>query len=322
MSRLDIYYGRITVIERRPGQETMLPAIDPIWDAVLSASSIDRYGHQWMLANLATDDRTGVITGRFGYPGTEDLVREAVEEGNFVAKTINVPSAVSSQFVLDYHSGAIAFERVKDKISPSGFIKHLVALLNSTGLGPFQGALVHVASDYKEFLRVINKVTAVSFEVRPTNPRDRPIFKPLDVGMKSANALIERVHIENKADGLTIEAPASREEETANPAVMGIEMVEEGYGKGYTIDGERDGHPLRYSSNGGGLLRDAIEDGPEEADSRLSVIADFFTRRIALVLNRDSAPLGDDEPDLDADDALEMRDVLEEDGDDQWDEGR
>jgi hypothetical protein len=119
----------------------------------------------------------------------------------------------------------------------------------------------------------------VSFDVRPTNPRDRNIFKPLDIGMKASNASRQRTVLEND-EGLVLPPPASRDETTDNPAIMGIEMVEEGYGNGFKIDAERDGRDYRFDSEqGGGLLRDEVEGAPDDPERRMAALVDHLENK-------------------------------------------
>lgn len=281
MSRLSIYYGRIRYIEPRPGQESFLPPGEPIREAVetAAATSVQRYRHEWVLGNLAFEDDPPIITGRLGYPAQESVTREDLDPTThaFVEAEYELPNALSSLFVLNYQTGAIASEG--DKIGPTGFVNHLVALLNSAGRRTFRGELIRVADDYREFIRVVDKVTRVSFEVRPTNPRDRVIFRPLDAGMKAAGARRQRVLIENEDEGLRVVPPDTRDESTDNPALMGIEMNEEGYGEGYRIDAERDGRPLRFESKGGGLLKDVLEDASDEPEPRTQALVEGLSER-------------------------------------------
>jgi hypothetical protein len=210
MSRLSIYYGRIRYVEPLPGQESFLPLGDPIREAVEGATSVERYRHEWILGNLTYTDDPPVVTGRLGYPAQERLTRQDLDSATqaFVEREYELPDAVSSPFVLNYRTGVIAFEG--DKIGATGFVNHLVALLNSAGRGTFTGELIRIAEDYREFIRVVDKVTRVSFDVSPTNPRDREIFRPLDAGMKAANAERQRVRIENEREGLRLVPPDTR----------------------------------------------------------------------------------------------------------------
>lgn len=291
MSRLSIYYGRVRYVDVHPGQGTLMPREYPLRDAVAEARSVERYRHLWVLGNLAFDDGAHLVTGRLGYPATEERMQQdyVPETQSFVEKHFALPDAASSAFVLDYESGYFAFE-VGNKIRPTGFVNHFVALLNSSGVGAFKGELVRLAETYRHFLEVVDKVTRVAFEVRPTNPRDRLIFRPLDEGMKAANASRERVTIEND-DGLIVDPPPTRDEESPNPAVQGIEMVEEGYGDRYRIDAERDGQPVRYDSRSGGLLRDVIEDAPDDQASRVQTLTESLERRAeSLQPGKETAP--------------------------------
>lgn len=303
MSRLAIYYGRILYIEPHPGQETFMPR-EPIREAVEAATSTARYGHEWVLGNLEVDEASGLITGRLGYPDTDRRTHQDYdpEQHRFVEQLYELPDAVSSPFVLDYRSGAMAFE-ADNQIRPTGFVNHFVALLNEARKGEFKGELVRLAEDYRDFIRKVDKITAVSFEVRPTNPRDRLIFRPLDEGMKVANAERQRVLIENNEDGLVVNPPATRDEMTANPAVQGIEMVEEGYGEKYRIDAEKDGRPLRYDSRRGGLLRDLLEDASDDPQERTETLRDFLSQR-ADFLQPGQAPAAPLDAETDADDEM------------------
>lgn len=286
MSRLTVYYGRILVEDKNPGQaelSTTFEPVDPIKDCLEGATSIERYRHEWVIGNLKFDADATLATGRLGYPDREQRTQEDydAEHQAFVETEIELPHAVSAAFVLDYRSGSIAFEE-HDRIGPTGFVKHLAALLKQAGGSryEFRGELIRIADNYRDFVRRVDRISQVAFDVFPTNPRDRPIFRPLDEGMKAMNANRERFVAENKEEGLQLRPPESRDETTDNPAIMGIEMTEEGYGKGYRIDAEMDGRPVRYdSTSGGGLLRDVLEDVPESPEIRLDLLMVQLTER-------------------------------------------
>jgi hypothetical protein len=308
MSRLTIYYGRVRLEDgQHPDQTSLVPHPVPILrQAVEEAKTVDRYQHNWVLANLESDESAGCLTGRLGYPARELIVRQDLdaETHDFVDREFELPDASTAAFLLDYNTGALAFAG-DAATSPSGFLKTFVALLDSSGRGSFSGELIQVARDYREFLLKVDKVTKVAFEVRPTNPRDRAIFRPLDVGMKASNADKQRVTLENQREGLQVVPPGSRDDETDNPAVMGIEMNEEGYGNGYRIDGELDGQILRFESRGGGLLKDVVDDAPEAPIDRIQPLREHFGRRLALITNPQSlrrpptdAAEGEDESDV------------------------
>lgn len=273
MSRLTIYYGQIWLV-----QPTLLSEF-PFRDAVENAESVNRYNHDWVLGNLSVDEEKKVMTGKLGYPEIEQQTQEDYDPltHEFTVQTVEVPDAASSAFALNYESGALAFEG-SDRIGAAGFVAHFVALLKTVDDG-FKGRVVKIATEYKEFLAEVDKVTRVSFDVRPTNPRDRNIFKPLDVGMKASNASRQRTVLEND-EGLIVPPPESRDETTDNPAIMGIEMVEEGYGNGFKIDAKREGRDYRFDSeHGGGLLRDVIDNAPEDTERRTNALVDHLEEK-------------------------------------------
>jgi hypothetical protein len=284
MSRLSIFYGRIRFLDPHPGQETLIPRIHPIRDAIEAATSTSRYGHDWVLGNLEVMESADLVVGRLGYPETERGTQQDYDEEHhrFVDVSYELPDAVSLPFVINYVTGAIAFE-ANNKIRPTGFINHLVALLNQSGRGQFKGELVRIAQNYRDFLTTVDKVLRVSFEVHPTNPRDREIFRPLDQGMKAANAARQRTAIENQEEGLILDPPETRDEPSSNPAVQGIEMVEEGYGERYRIDAELEGQPVRYDSRDGGLLRDVVDDAPENPEDRARRLIENLDQRADLL---------------------------------------
>jgi hypothetical protein len=273
MSRLTIYYGQIW-----QEQGTLLSEF-PLRAAVEQAESVNRYNHDWLIGNRSVDEERQLLVGKFGYPETEQRTQEDYDPlaHEFIEQMVEVPDAASASFVLNYATGALAFEGT-DRIGPTGFVNHFVALLKTVDEG-FKGQLVRIATEYREFLAAVDKVTRVSFEVVPTNPRDRNIFKPLDVGMKAANATRERVVLEND-EGLIVPPPESRDETTDNPAIMGIEMNEEGYGNGFRIDAKRQGRDYRFDSEqGGGLLRDVIEDAPEDSGYRAGELVEHLEEK-------------------------------------------
>jgi hypothetical protein len=273
MSRLTIYYG---LVWQEPA--TLLSEF-PIRDAIEGAGSVNRYNHDWLIGNLAVDESRHLVTGKFGYPETERRSHQYYDpvEQAFVDEMVEVPDAASAAFALNYSNGELAFEGT-DRVKPKGFVAHFVALLNTVDSG-FKGRLVRIATEYRDFLKTVDLVTRVSFEVFPTNPRDRNIFRPLENGMKAANAKSERVILEND-EGLVVDPPPSRDDTTDNPAVMGIEMNEEGYGRGYKIDATKQGRQYRFDSKqGGGLLRDVIEDAPDDGGYRTGALVDYLEEK-------------------------------------------
>jgi hypothetical protein len=283
-ARVSIYYGRIRYVEPHPGQETFIES-DPIRDAIAAARPAERYRHMWVIGNLEFNDDAQLVTGRLGYPASEELTQEEWDEEThqFLEKEFTVPDAVSGPFVLNHRKGAMAFE--PGEIGPTGYVNHFAAVLTASGRGIFKGELVRVAQSYRdrEFLSIVDKVTSVRFDVHPTNPRDRRIFRPLDEGMKAANAKRERVLIENQDEGLVLDPPDDRDQETLNPAVQGIEMVDEGYGESYRIDAEREDTELRFESKTGGLLRDVIEGVPEDPAQLMAQLREHLERRRAML---------------------------------------
>lgn len=290
MSRLTIYYGRLSYETGQiPGQTTLVAdEFPPLRTAIKEALHVERYGHEWRFGNLDFDDVAGRVTGVLGYPAQEQVLRQDLDDetGDFVQRAYDLPDAATAPFIVDYNDGAFAFDGDAGT-SVNGFLKTFLALLETAQRGAFSGELIVVATNYRDFLLRVEKVTKVAFEVRPTNPRDRAIFRPLDVGMKAANATRERVTLENREEGLQIEPPPSRDVETDNPAIQGIEMNDEGYGEGYRIDGERDGQTLRFDSNGGGLLKDVVEEAPNAPVDRIESLRDQFGRRLGFIRSPD-----------------------------------
>lgn len=290
MNRLIVYFARISWLPPHAGQEEMF-AREPIRDAVTGARSLERYGHQWVLGNLQVDDERGLVLGRLGYPEMEHRTQQDYDRASqrFVEQEYDLPDAVSGAFALGYRSGEMAFD--PNQIGPTGFVNHFVAMLNAVGDPQFKGELARQAETYREFLKSVDKITRVSFEVRPTNPRDRRIFRPLDEGMRAANATRQKVVVENQDEGLVLEPPDSPDDETTNPAVMGIEMNEDGYGEGYKIDGHKDGQPVRFDSTAGGsLVREVIEGVSDDPDERARVVEEQFVAHEAMGESSESPP--------------------------------
>jgi hypothetical protein len=285
--KLTIRYARIAAkwdsLLVPPGQNPVLLAMATAFE---ERRIVNRYGHDWRLGNFQVEEPPGVAVGRLGYPDVEheeplqfDPVRQVFEAG-----TVEYPASVSAGFALDPVTGTLAFEDTSD-IGPTGFVSHLVALLNVTPYGPFEGALLAHPETYRSFVRRVDKVTRVTFEVVPTNPRDKPIFRDLDRGIKAAGASKERVTLENDDDGLIIDPPETDVESTDNPAVQGLEMVEAGYGTefGYRIDAETPSGPKRYeytpADRGTVAEVDEVEEAPADPESRLRIIVRFLRRR-------------------------------------------
>ncbi len=168
---------------------------------------------------------------------------------------------------------------------PDSSITCVALVLDVTPYGPFEGELLTRQEPYREFLKNERTcVTRVTFEVKPTNPRDKPIFHDLDRGLRAAGAAKEKVTIENE-EGLVIDPPDSDEDTTENPAVQGIEMVEAGYGTefGYKMDAETPDGPERYTytPDEPGVVAevDELEEAPDDPGSRLRILVDYLRQR-------------------------------------------
>ena len=124
--------------------------------------------------------------------------------------------------------------------------------------------------------------------------------------MKASNANRERVAIENKEEGLTVDPPGNYDEPNPNPALQGIAMVEEGFGSTYRIDAEAQGHPVRYDSTTGALLTDVVTARPEDLQELFAMLGSALDRRAEQLQpgHGPAAPLKvDDESDANAKDS-------------------
>lgn len=282
MRKLRVYYATIGYERGNiEGQETIEAQEFPLRDAILTAEPTKHYNHYWLLANREEDPERKMIFGRLGHPDSEHLATLVLnEEGDsFEPDDFEVPSSISAAFAINYENGELAFEF--DEIKPRGFVSHFTAILNRANEGKFSGELARSEETYRQFLDSVDKVTRVQFEVVPTNPRDDPIFHPLDAGMKVAGAKKMRTIIESD-EGLNIDVPDSREEETENYATMGLEMNEAGYGKGYRIDATKNGMPTQFhvdSANSGSLISDVFEMVTGGAHESLELLRAEFIRK-------------------------------------------
>jgi hypothetical protein len=261
------------------------PVVLAMQTAFEERRSVSRYGHDWRIGNFQIDSDTGLATGRLGYPALEheELLQYDAERQVFEPAAVEYPGSVSAGFAFQPDSSTLAFEDTSD-IGPTGFVGHLVALLNVTPYGPFDGSLLTQPETYRSFVRRVSKVTRVTFEAVPTNPRDKPIFRDLDRGLRAAGASKERVTLESE-EGLVIDPPESDEETTDNPAVQGLEMVEAGYGTefGYRIEAQTPSGPKRYEytpeEHGAVAEVDEVEEAPADPESRLRIIVRYLRQR-------------------------------------------
>lgn len=282
MKKLSIYYAHLAfATAQTEGQATLEAQPDPLLDAVTNWKETEHWNHHWVLGDLQTDTHRNLVFGRMGHPAEEKLDRVAYDAttNKFEEKHFNLPGSKSGAFVLNYKTGAMAFEA--DQIKPTGFVNHLCAILNNSAPdGKFTGSLDTTEESYRDFLASVTKVTSVTFEVRPTNPRDRKVFEAMDKGMKAANATRMRTTIENKEEGLIIDPPDTRDKESANLAVQGIEMNEEGYGNGFRMDAEKDGVPRRFhSGDRGSLISEYIDGVSADPNDRLELVMAQFVMR-------------------------------------------
>ncbi len=89
---------------------------------------------------------------------------------------------MSAAFVLDLKTGWMAFEDTDD-IQPNALLGHLVAIMNEvSGIHNFRAFLAQQEESYRQFIKRAQKITSLTFEVRPTNPRDRGFPGGCDAG--------------------------------------------------------------------------------------------------------------------------------------------
>ena len=278
-----IFYGRIALVD---GSLGLTP--QPYLDAIQPGRRVNRYGHDWVVGNLVVDDPEGFVAGRLGYfPEAETEVETDydVDELRFVERQTDRPHSVSAAFVMDYASGILAFEG-HNEIAPSAFVGHLAAVMNDAGLGYFKGFLIREEEDYRSFVERVERVVKVSYRIRRPNPRDREVFRPLREDLDEAGA-IEETRVYENEDGLNFELVDSPEDSTANPLVAGVEMVEEGYGTEYRIDGVQNGQPVTYQfTEAASHFRDAVEGVPDDFGAERRTLAEWLTERLDWLAGR------------------------------------
>jgi hypothetical protein len=198
---------------------------------------------QWVIGDVRSDklDATDIISGRLGVATVSEDVSYDESEHRFL---LTEPIARVDRLVNFYvfpETHLIAAE-LKATIPPAQFASHFANVVSTSPAFPMaQIELLPVIQEF-EFLREVQSLDHVSlavFKLRPSNPNNRELWKPMDEDLRAMHAAEEVRRIKAKKGQSLVVKGTSLERAAA--------QVEDGYGEGRVI-GERDGRKIIVTS--------------------------------------------------------------------------
>lgn len=148
-------------------------------------------------------------------------------ERRVVEGTMPEGVVAKAPFILHPRSSIIAYRPIMGRLSDEQFRAKYARLFEEGHERFFVSARI---DSINEEIKVINaidelqKILWVKVEVRPTNPSNRPVYKPLDERLKSLEAKKLKEEISGGENGL------SRDALKQDEAYQGILMAVDGYG--------------------------------------------------------------------------------------------
>ena len=161
-----------------------------------------------------------------------------------------------SDFFLHYKSGVVAYRPLASRISAKQF-RYIFARLFEIGHDNFfVGAQVETVDEgmkIEEAIRRFEVVRKISFDIHPTNPSNREVYKRVDERLKRLKAEKLKQTIENNTkEGL--DKGALLEDETYRSLVMATD----GYGSG-SIHGFVEGRKVVITTGDSPIRKEIVE---------------------------------------------------------------
>jgi hypothetical protein len=162
-----------------------------------------------------------------------DEERREIVEGGLPLGVVAKP-----EFLLHYESSLVAYRPISNRLSHRQFRLVYAALIEAAHRDFFVSAdLQPVVEQYKllEAVFRFSRIDRISFEIRPTNPSNRDIYRHIDRRLKALNAAKIKETIISEQGGI------NQRELKDDDAFRSLLMASDGYGFG-EVEGEIEGH--------------------------------------------------------------------------------
>ena len=196
------------------------------------------------------------------------LEGEVVDEQSHRIVERGLPRGIvaKSDFLLHSATGLLAYRPVASRLSAHQFRSIFAALLEAAHHAFFVSAHIDPVNEDITIMDAISRFTKISrveFDLHPSNPSNRPFYRPLDQRLKAINASRMQQTIFGAEGGL-------RPDKLKNDdALRGVLMAADGYGEA-SVDGEIDNRRLVVTT-GDAPVRADVEpsDEPENLGRQL-----------------------------------------------------
>lgn len=207
------------------------------------------------------------------------LEGEVVDEESHQVVVGGLPKGIvaKSEFLLHSATGLLAYRPIASRLSAYQFRTVFAALLEAAHQNFFVSAHIDPVNEDITLMEAISRFTKISrieFDLHPTNPSNRPFYRPLDDRLKRLNAARMQQSIHGAEGGLR------PEELDDDDSLRGVLMAADGYGEA-SIDGEIEERRLVVTT-GDAPVREDIEptDEPENLARQLFLAFERLWKRM------------------------------------------
>jgi hypothetical protein len=200
------------------------------------------------------------------------LEGEIVDEGSHRTVLGGLPYGIvaKSDFFLHYKSGVLAYRPIISKISANQFRLVFARLFEAGHDNFFVSAQVETVDEgirIEEAIRTFDLIKKVSFDIHPTNPSNRDVYKRVDERLKRLQAEKLKQVVEANNRGL------NREALLEDDIYRSLIMATDGYGNG-AVYGVSEGRTMVITT-GDSPVRKEILESPTPSEMLESLLPAF-----------------------------------------------
>jgi hypothetical protein len=171
-----------------------------------------------------------------------------------------------SEFFFHYRTAVIAYRPITNRLSATQFREITARLIESAHDNFFVSAEIESVDEDLEIREAVGKfetISKISFDLHPSNPSLRPIWRAVDERLKALEARRLRETVEAREDGFNKDILMN------DDAFGGLIMAADGYGKG-RVEGVLDGRKVTISTEDSPVKKEVIpSDDPVDLLSQL-----------------------------------------------------